>query len=178
MTRSITRSLTAGLFSVALGALGLAILEPAWAADHEGGEGTVALKTWDQAAIGSLADKLQHQADGLRKEARNRPPEPVGSGQTEGLERYQNTLRSMESEARRLKLEVEAGKGRDDTLNIFKRIDELRRDADEEARRLFLPKATIDSIQASRATLEELRLYYTGTVDDRPDLVGPSKDKD
>lgn len=167
MKRAISRLL---LVMVLAGA----VVGGAAASQHEG-EAEVQPKEWDQASVAELAGKLQHSFDALRADARNRPPEPLGSGQTQSIERYQSKLRSLEDECRRLKLEVEKGKGRDDTLTNFKRIDELRRDADEEARRLFLAKATIEKIKANRAELEELRLYYTGKVDERPSLEGPSK---
>jgi hypothetical protein len=168
MKRTTTRLLLVMLLAAA-GVGGTA------ASQHEG-EAEVQPKEWDQAAVAGLAEKLQRSFDALRADARNRPPEPVGSGQSQYIERYQNTLRSVEDECRRLKGEVEEGKGRDDTLKTFERIDELRRDADEDARRLFLAKATIEKIQANRAELEDLRLYYTGKVDETPSLAGPSKD--
>jgi predicted RNase H-like nuclease (RuvC/YqgF family) len=167
MKRTITRLLLVML-------LAAATLGGAAASQHEG-EAVVQPKEWDQAAVAGLAEKLQHSFDALRADARNRPPDNLGSGQSEYIERYQDILRSLEDECRRLKREVEDGKGRADTLKTFERIDELRRDADEDARRLFLAKATIDKIQANRAELEQLRLYYTGKVDETPSLVGPSK---
>ena len=167
MKRTITRLLLVMV-------LGAAMLGGAAASQHEG-EAEVQPKEWDQAAVAGLAEKLQQSFDALRADARNRPPQNLGSGQSQYIERYQSTLRSLEDECRRLKLEVEKGKGRDDTLKNFERIDELRRDADEDARRLFLAKASIDKIQANRAELEQLRLYYTGKVDETPSLAGPSK---
>jgi hypothetical protein len=167
MKRTITRHLLVMLLQAAM-------LGGAAASQHEG-EAEPQPKAWDQAAVAALAEKLQHSFDALRADARNRPSESLGSGQSQHIERYQSTLRSLEDECRRLKLEVEKGKGRSDTLAIFARIDELRRDADEDARRLFLAKATIDKIQANRAELEDLRLYFTGKVDETPSLVGPSK---
>ena len=60
---------------------------------------------------------------------------------------------------------------------MFKRLDNLRIQAAEDARRMFLPQETIDMIQNSRATFESLRRYYTGEVDTTPDLRGPTRDE-
>ena len=50
-------------------------------------------------------------------------------------------------------------------MNLFRRIDEIHRDAAEELRRMFLSEANLARVKEGRALLEELRLYYTGTVD-------------
>jgi hypothetical protein len=133
-------------------------------------------KPWVQADVAALARQVQHACSDLRNKERAQPPSGIASGQSHARERYMDKLFQAEGEARRLADQAEAGKSRDASYNVFQRLDELQRDAAEEARRMFLPKATIDELQSLRAAIEQLRLYYEGRIDTRPELVGPTKD--
>lgn len=133
---------------------------------------------WDQAKIADLADRLSRHAEQLRQAVRKQAgTESIASGQSRATDNLIDQLRGLRVECNRLKKQVEDGKGRDDTFNLFRRIDEMHRDAAEELRRMFLTEANLERVKQGRAMLEELRLYYTGKVDSRPDLVGPKKDE-
>jgi hypothetical protein len=69
-------------------------------------------------------------------------------------------LRLIESEARQLATSREQGAGRDETLPIVERIEELRVAAAEQARRIFLTQDVLNKIEAARDALAGLRPYY------------------
>jgi hypothetical protein len=134
---------------------------------------------WDQARVADLARKLGRHSEDMRQAVRQQAAtESVASGQSRATDNLIDDLRGLRVECNRLRKEVEGGKGREDTINTFRRIDEIHRDAAEELRRMFLTEANLERVKEGRALLEELRLYYTGRVDTRPDLVGPKKTED
>jgi hypothetical protein len=154
----------------------------ATAAHHEKEEAAAAGPepiAWDQARVADLAGQLSKHSEDMRQAVRMQSgTESVASGQSRATDALIDDLRGLRVECNRLKKEVEGGKGRDDTANNFRRIDEMHRDAAEELRRMFLSEKNIERVKKGRALLEELRVYYTGKTDDRPDLVGPKKGGD
>ncbi len=157
-------------------ALGVLLLLPlsAPAADEEPAP---TLKPWDAAEVERLAREVQHLCSTLRHEQRQRPPASVASGQEHSRVRYVDLLFQIEGESRRMADLAAAGKSRDDLLNTFRTTDGLQRDVAEQARRLFLAKKTIDELQTMRADIEELRLFFQGTVDTSRQLAGPKRKK-
>ena len=148
--------------------------EPSEAAAAEGGP-----IPWDPAKVADLADQLSKHSEHMRQAVRKQSgTESIASGQSRATDTLLDKLRGLRVEYNRLKKAVEAGKGRDDTFNNFRRIEEMHRDAAEDLRRMFLTEANIERVKKGRAMLDELRLYYTGKPDSRPDLVGPKKDGD
>lgn len=165
---------TASILVLVLAAL-LAVPLLALAAHHEAGEAQP--KAWDQARVAELAGKLSKHSEEMRQAVRQQmATESIAAGQSRASENLIDELRGMRVECNRLRKQVESGKGRDDTANTFRRIDEIHRNTSEELRRMFLTEANLERVKQGRALLEELRLYYTGKVDTRPDLVGPKKD--
>jgi len=134
-----------------------------------------ARKPWNAGEVEQLAAGIGAKATKLRDEMRARPKDPVGAGTEPARKRYMDHLRRVEAASRKLANAAKDGKTADDTFTSFQRIDELQRDTAEEARRLFLPKETIDDLQDSRKLVEELRVFYTGEKDTRPGLVGPRR---
>jgi len=87
-------------------------------------------------------------------------------------------LRVLERDSKKLADQIQAGQDRAATLPLFVRLDNLRIQAAEDARRMFLAQETIDRIQNSRATFEAMRRYFTGETDTRPGLRGPTRGDD
>jgi hypothetical protein len=134
---------------------------------------------WDAVRVADLADQLSKHSEDMRQAVRRQAgTESVASGQSRATDSLIDDLRGLRVECNRLKKSVEGGKGRDDTANNFRRIDEIHRNAAEELRRMFLSEENIERVKKGRALLDELRLYYTGKPDERPDLVGPKKGGD
>jgi small-conductance mechanosensitive channel len=133
------------------------------------------LPAWNQQEVADLGRKLQHLTSDLRDQERSAPQDSIASGQARARERYRDILRNLEDQCRKLVGRVEEGKSREDTAMIFNRIQEMGRDAAEEARRMFLARETLDTIQEAEAVTNQLRIFYRGSADPRPALVGPSK---
>jgi len=115
---------------------------------------------WDQASVTALAQDLVKGVDGLRSAARAEPPMNVASGQARSRHRLNDTLRVIENEARHLAASLEGGAGRDETLPVVERIEELRRVAADDARRIFMTQDLLKKITDARGALEQLRPYY------------------
>ena len=103
------------------------------------------------------------------------PPDNIASGQSAARQRYRDLLRRLQSESRSLSDQVGKGRSRKETENLYLRIQEIGRNTAEEARRMFLSSATIDEIQKAEDRMNQLRVYYLGSAEPRPALVGPSK---
>ncbi len=132
---------------------------------------------WDAERVVELARAVHTSARELREIQRRKPPEHLASGQASARTRYIDNLRLAAAESRRLADAVESGKDRDQTLSSFRRTEELLRDTSEDARRMYLPKDTLDRIQALSQTVDELAFLYTGRSDGRSPLHGPTKDE-
>ena len=79
-----------------------------------------------------------------------------GGGSSAQRYRLKDRLRLMESESKHLASALGDGEGRDETYPVFQRIDEIRRDAVEDAERMFLQQPVLEKIQAARPVMEEL----------------------
>ena len=133
------------------------------------------LPVWNQQEVADLGRKLQHLTSDLRAQERFAPQDSIASGQAHARQRYRDILRGLEKQCQKLANLVGEGKSREDTAMLFNRIAEMGRDAAEEARRMFLARETIDTIQEAEAVTNQLRIFYKGSADPRPALVGPSK---
>lgn len=164
--------------SVALLAL-LLLLPLSAPAQQAGGAGEPAAakpKPWDQAAVADLAGQLAAHSDEMRQAVRQQSgTENVASSQNFASREVIQLLRNLRNQCNQLKLQVEGGAGRDETIQAFRRIDQTRRDAGQRLRKMFLTQENIDRVKAGRELVEQLRLYYTGEVDTSPGLVGPSR---
>ncbi len=70
------------------------------------------------------------------------------------------TVGLMDHAADGLAAALEAGEGLDATLPRFKRIQALRRDAEEQAKKAELPEAVLDKVFPVGTALFKLRPYY------------------
>ena len=116
---------------------------------------------WNQERASSQAADLETALSGLRQALRNEPSASiVPGGGSRQRHRIRDRLRLMENESRYLASQLKEGRGRDETLPVFERIDEIRRDVVQDARRIFLQKPVLDKIDAARGPLEELAKLY------------------
>jgi len=122
--------------------------------------GLAQTKAWDQAAVTALAEELHEAVKGLREAVRRSNDPSIASGQASSNYRLLDDLRLIRNETRHLADELKAGAGRDATLPVVERIEEIRRDAANEARRIMLQKPTPERIAAARGVLEKIKPYY------------------
>jgi hypothetical protein len=117
-------------------------------------------RAWDQAEVTALADQLFEAVKDLRESVRTANAPSIASGQARATHRLRDELRLIRNEARHLARRLREGAGRDETLPVFRRIEELRRKAAEDARRIMLVQPILDRIDAARSVLEKLAPYY------------------
>ncbi len=161
----VVRTLGSGLIAAALLCLA--------AASASGSAEDVAARpenapAWDQAEATAAAQSLAAALDGLRDALRRQPDASMvpGAG-SRSRHRLPDRLRLMESESKQLALQLGEGRSRDETFPIFERINLIRRDAVEDARRMFLQQPVIEKIEAARGPLEELASFYGVELDRR-----------
>jgi hypothetical protein len=136
------------------------------AASASGSEEDVAARpenapAWDQQKATSAAESLATSLDGLRTALRQQPSMTLAPGTgSRSIHRLRDRLRLMESESKQLAQQLGEGRGRDETLPIFERINLIRRDAVEQAQRMFLQKPVMDQIESARGSLKELAGLY------------------
>ncbi len=117
---------------------------------------------WDQDRVTALGEELRKAVSGVRSGFRNQPPPSVG-GKARSFYAIQDKLRVIESESRAFASALEKGQGHDQTVHMYERIQMLRRDAAEIARRLMLTEPVLDKIAAARDVLIRLAPYYDST---------------
>ena len=91
---------------------------------------------------------------------RTEPPATIASGQERSRHRLIDTLRLLRSESDHLWKRLQAGGTREETYPVFQRINELRRRAAEDARRIMLTKPVIEEIESARAVLAQMAPIY------------------
>ena len=136
-----------GIFAAA----GAAFLLAAGAASAE-------LATWDQERVAKYAAELVTAADDLEQSLKK-----IGIqnfAQQNAMYQVQDTVDLLHTTSRGLSKALAAGKGRDETMPRFKRLQQLRRDAENEGRRADIPEAVFEKVFAVGSAMIKLRPYY------------------
>jgi hypothetical protein len=134
-------------------AVGVALCVAAGAAWAQGAQ-------WEQDQVAAAARKLADAVKDLRSEVRKQGSPGVASMQSRAWHRFTDELRLIESESKELASALEAGRGHDETLPIFERMQMLIRDAREESRSLMIAQPVQQRIDAAREALRALEPYY------------------
>jgi hypothetical protein len=87
-------------------------------------------------------------------------PSSPGTGSRQAQQRLLDNFKKIENQSRKISMQLDDGNGREDTLNNYKRLMMLVRDAREEARRQLVLKPTLDKITTARDALFRLAPYY------------------
>jgi hypothetical protein len=121
------------------------------------------LAAWDQARVAKYAEELVVATDELHQAL-----ESVGiQNITQANARYQvlDTVKMLDTASEGLAEALKNGKGRDETMPRYKRVETLRRDAEEESRRADIPENVFEKVFSVGSALIKLRPYY---VDEPP----------
>ena len=116
------------------------------------------LAKWDQARVTKYAEELAIATDELREAL-----ESVGiqnETQANALYQVQDTVQMLNTASTGLAEALKSGKGRDETMPRYKRVEILRRDAEEESRRADIPENVFDKVFSVGGALLKLRPYY------------------
>ena len=161
-----TRAL-AGVLALGL-ALGAALAPPAArAADEEEVTPEPAAPPagkpvkWDQDRVTLYASELNDSLKALREEVR-RQPEQTPFAKRQAQHDLDEDMRLIENSAGYLLEQLKSGAGRDQTEATFRRIDSLRLNAAEHARRSLLPDPLMKDLVHAGELWNRMKPYYYG----------------
>jgi len=116
------------------------------------------LATWDQKRVAKYGAELTVATADLRKAF-----DAVGIqnfAQQNALYQVKDTVKMLDTAASGLAEALANGKGHDETLPRYKRVEALRRDAEREGRSADIPDAVFEKVFSVGSALLKLRPYY------------------
>jgi hypothetical protein len=115
---------------------------------------------WDQARVTQIAEELVTAMKDLRRELQAAPA-VTDPARQRALFVALDDVRIMTNSATLLANKLKADEGRDQTYAVWRRLDLLRRDFEENARKAVLEDAIMDKILTAGELLIRLTPYYT-----------------
>ncbi len=116
------------------------------------------LATWDQDRVTKYAAELVTAADDLERSLKQIGIQNLANANA--MYQVQDTVKMLHTASRGLAKSLENGKGRDETMPRFKRVETLRRDAEIEGRSADIPEQVFEKVFAVGGALQRLRPYY------------------
>jgi hypothetical protein len=127
------------------------------------------LARWEQERVARYAAELKLATADLKKAI-----DGVGIqnlAQANAMYQIKDTVEMLDTAANGLDHALKKGQGRDETMPRYKRVESLRRDAEEEGRSADIPDAVFERVFAVGAALLKLRPYY---VEEPPKAAPPT----
>jgi leucyl-tRNA synthetase len=115
--------------------------------------------TWDQAKVTAIAKELADAVKDLKDVVRQNPDQ-VSGPQRRAQYAAREDLRLLSNTTRHLAMELERGEGREATLPVYRRVQTLRRDAEEDGRKAMIQTSTMEKIAVAEEILARLAPYY------------------
>jgi hypothetical protein len=122
------------------------------------GAASAELARWDQKRVEKYAAELTVSTADLRKAF-----DAIGiqnAAQQNAIYQVKDTVKMLDTAANGLAEALANGKGRDETMPRYKRVESLRRDAEEEGRSADIPDAVFEKVFSVGSALLKLRPYY------------------
>ena len=122
------------------------------------GAASAELATWDQKRVAKYGSELAAATADLRKTL-----DAVGIqnlAQQNSLFQVKDTVKMLDTAASGLAESLANGKGREETLPRFKRLQSLRRDAELEGRSADIPDDVFEKVFSVGSALIKMRPYY------------------
>ncbi|MEN8159501.1 MAG: hypothetical protein ABFS41_05440 [Myxococcota bacterium] len=116
------------------------------------------LASWDQDRVTKYAEELVEAADDLEISLKKIGIQNLANANA--IYQVQDTVDMLHTATRGLAGALSNGKGREETMPRFKRVDSLRRDAELEGRRADIPEQVFEKVFAVGGALQRLRPYY------------------
>jgi hypothetical protein len=116
------------------------------------------LATWNQDRVTKYAGELTTAADDLELSMKKIGIQNIANANA--VYKVQDTVDLLHTAARGLHGALKAGKGREETMPRFKRVETLRRDAELEGRRADIPEQVFEKVFSVGSALQRLRPYY------------------
>jgi 3-hydroxyisobutyrate dehydrogenase-like beta-hydroxyacid dehydrogenase len=117
------------------------------------------LAEWDQERVTQIAEEFAGSMKALRKEMQSAPP-ITDPARQRALYVALDDIRIMTNSATLLANKLKAGEGRQETFAQWRRLDMLRRDFEENARKADIEDAIMDKILTAGELLIRLTPYY------------------
>ena len=117
------------------------------------------LAKWDQERVTQIAEEFAVAMKDLRTEMQAAPPITDPSRQR-ALYVALDDIRIMTNTSTLLANKLKAGEGRDETFAVWRRLDLLRRDFEENARKADIEDAVMDKVINAGELLIRLTPYY------------------
>jgi hypothetical protein len=114
---------------------------------------------WNQGRVAAIAEKLAAEFEELQTQAMQHPPD-ISFSQQRAQYELEEDIRLLKSTSQHLATQLKAGKGREETRPIFKRMETLRADAEENARKTVVTESLLDQILEAGGVLLQLQPYY------------------
>ena len=118
------------------------------------------LAAWDQARATAIAQQLADAADAWELAVREQPGGAVGSGDAQEEFGLAGKARALREQTRALAGHLAAGKGHDETRNLYRDVKELADDTAEIAQRAELDEPTMDAWAKVADLQRQLAPYY------------------
>jgi len=116
---------------------------------------------WDQERVTLYASELNDSLKSLREEVR-RQPEQTPFAKRQAQRDLDEDMRLIENSAGYLLEQLKSGAGREQTEATFRRIDSLRLNAAEHARRSLLPDPLMKDLVHAGELWNRMKPYYYG----------------
>jgi hypothetical protein len=130
---------------------------------------------WNQQDATQLAKQLKTTVDGLIQQGKFE--ERAAGFSPKSLENYLviEDLKQLQRYAKVLTAQLEAGKGREDTAGLFRRIQSVARDIEVGQQGSSLLKGSEPELDKARGLIDELEAYYTAST---PPVAAPPSGKE
>jgi hypothetical protein len=116
---------------------------------------------WDQDRVSEYASELNGAVQSLRDEVRRQPPQtPYAKRQAQ--QDLDEDMRLISTSTTYLLEQLKGGAGREETEATFRRIDSLRLNAAEHARRSLLPDPLMKDLVHAGELWNRMKPYYYG----------------
>ncbi len=114
---------------------------------------------WNQGRVTAIAEALAEEMAKLDLAATKVPPD-ISFSQQRAQYSLQEDIRLLKNSSRHLAHQLKAGKTREETRPVYKRMQQIRSSAEENARRTLIPAQLMDQILAVGGQLLQLQPYY------------------
>ena len=114
---------------------------------------------WNQGRVTAIAEKLAAEFSELQLQASQHPPD-ISYSQQRAQYELEEDIRLLKNTSQHLATQLKAGKSREETRPIFKRMETLRADAEENARKTVVTEHLLDQILEAGGVLLQLQPYY------------------
>jgi hypothetical protein len=114
---------------------------------------------WNQGRVTAIAEKLAAEFAELQLQASQHPPD-ISFSQQRAQYELEEDIRLLKNTSQHLATQLKAGKSREETRPIFNRMETLRADAEENARKTVVTEHLLDQILEAGGVLLQLQPYY------------------